>query len=428
MIRCEAPAPGRARPGWRVWSDFAALRFSGLITAPPGRARPGAFAPPACHGQLAGRVFPRLADKPPVALGRHQNRCFIMTRFLWPRMATARLSVFRPGTGPKLVWVIVDRLAAGHPQEMSLDREPVPLGPIVRRRTTHGDVDVDDSAGARLDASSASRRPAAGSRCRARPELRGAGTVPECEIGDEFSASRTPRSAPGCWRSRYSKSRNRAVPVIRASSLAAWQSSSGRIASHWRKVAAGDWLIFRPVCLSRCRAEGDSPIFAAAKLIPWGDVISAAKIGTVPVNGYRGRGGRRGALPSDKLIFGSKSQSPVEGLAKRRGVQPHGLDAAVLEIIDRPLDQPSADAAAAPLRIDQHHGDPTDGTEDRGRRRSDHSSLLLGRKTAVRFHGEESPPVGLGLVPIGLVFQPHGLWQVFDIQGPQMKHITGAQW
>ena len=33
-------------------------------------------------------------------------------------------------------------------------------------------------------------------------------------------------------------------------------------------------------------AEGDSPIFAAATLFFWGNAVSAAITGTVPVNGY----------------------------------------------------------------------------------------------------------------------------------------------
>ena len=39
-------------------------------------------------------------------------------------------------------------------------------------------------------------------------------------------------------------------------------------------------------CACPLTAEGDSPIFAAAKCILTAHVISAAKIGTVPVNGY----------------------------------------------------------------------------------------------------------------------------------------------
>ncbi len=39
-------------------------------------------------------------------------------------------------------------------------------------------------------------------------------------------------------------------------------------------------------CACPLTAEGDSPIFAAAKLVFEGNVVHAAKIGTVPVNGY----------------------------------------------------------------------------------------------------------------------------------------------
>jgi len=39
-------------------------------------------------------------------------------------------------------------------------------------------------------------------------------------------------------------------------------------------------------CACPLAAEGDSHIFAAAKRILKGHIVSAAKIGTVPVNGY----------------------------------------------------------------------------------------------------------------------------------------------
>ena len=39
-------------------------------------------------------------------------------------------------------------------------------------------------------------------------------------------------------------------------------------------------------CACPLAAEGDSPIFAANSAFLWGWTIAAAKIGTVPVNGY----------------------------------------------------------------------------------------------------------------------------------------------
>jgi hypothetical protein len=71
------------------------------------------------------------------------------------------------------------------------------------------------------------------------------------------------------------------------------------------------------------------------------------------------------------------------------------------------LHQPRTDAAAAGRFLDQHHGDPADRTEAAGAGSAHRPALELGHETAVGLQSDDPPPVSLGLIPTGLLLQPH---------------------
>jgi len=127
-------------------------------------------------------------------------------------------------------------------------------------------------------------------------------------------------------------------------------------------------------------------------------------------------------LKTNEFILGQKAQPFIHGPAERRGVESHGLDASIFEILHGVINQASGNPLMPRRLVYQDHGDPCDGTKNTGGRRGHRLAIQFSDKATIGLQCEKAPPIGLDLVPPSLFLETHTERYVINRHSPDLNH------
>ena len=136
------------------------------------------------------------------------------------------------------------------------------------------------------------------------------------------------------------------------------------------------------------------------------------------------REGGRDALQAIDLALLGEITRDVERASRWRGVEPDQRH--VRQQRQRVVEQPSADAAAAHGRVDQHHADPAKlRAVSHGRDSADNVPLELGDTTAVGTQRKKLLPVPADLIPAADAAEPEADVDVGRAHRAQGDRVRG---